>query len=64
MAASDDVHPAARDDAEDREDGGAPPTGTPNQGRDQDPGAPQGTTADEAEREQERQLAEGTESPG
>jgi len=56
--------PATAEGAEDRGDGGAPPTGAPDQGRAQDPGASPGTAADAAEREQERQLAEGIESPG
>jgi len=64
MTTSDDVRPAVREGAEDRGDGGAPMTGTTDHGHDQDPGDTQGTAADEAEREQERQLADGTESPG
>ncbi len=62
--ATDDVRPATRGGAEDRGAGGTPPTGTLDQGRTQDAGAPEGNAADDAEREQERQLAEGTESPG
>jgi len=62
--ATNEDRPATDEGAEDRGDGGAPPTGAPDHGRAQDPGAPQGTAADAAEREQERQLAEGIESPG
>ena len=62
--ATDDVRPATREGAEDWGAEGTPPTGAPDHGRAQDPGAPQGTAADAAEREQERQLTEGIESPG
>ncbi len=62
--ATDEDRPATDEGAEDRGDGGVPPTGAPDHGRAQDPSAPQGTAADAAEREQERQLAEGIESPG
>lgn len=66
MAANDKARPAEEKEAAERATGGAPVTGAPDRERDQDPrtGDPGRTAADEAEREQERQLAEGTESPG
>jgi hypothetical protein len=42
----------------------APMTSAPDPGREQGRGDSQGNAVQEAEREQERQLAEGTESPG
>ena len=66
MAANDKTDPAAGEDAAERTTGGAPVPGAPERARDHDPGTtpPRRTAADDAEREQERQLAEGTESPG
>ena len=63
MTTSDDAHPAVREGTENRDDRGAPLTGATDHRPDQDPGDTPGNAAD-AEREQERQLAEGTESPG
>jgi hypothetical protein len=44
--------------------GTTPMTSAPDTGREHGRGDTQGNAVQEAEREQERQLAEGTESPG
>jgi hypothetical protein len=61
-------HDAARSAVPKKADAGAngtaPMTSAPDPAREQGRGDTQGNAVQEAEREQERQLAEGTESPG
>ncbi len=63
MAESDEVRPTALPNPQDRATGGQPPTGDTHREHDQDGGSPQ-DAAEDADEEQQRQLAEGQESPG
>jgi hypothetical protein len=64
MADSDAARSAVPKKADAGANGTAPMTSAPDPGREQGRGDTQGNAVQEAEREQERQLAEGTESPG
>ncbi len=66
MTDTDDVRPARPHDPAARATGDEPPTGDTDRGHDQDRGTPgdTGGTVRKAEEEQQRQLAEGRESPG
>jgi hypothetical protein len=64
MADRDAARSAVPKKADAGANGTAPMTSAPDPGREQGRGDTQGNAVQEAEREQERQLAEGTESPG
>ena len=64
MAERDVARSAVPKKADAGTNGSAPMTSAPDPGREQGRGDTQGNAVEEAVREQERQLAEGTESPG